>query len=162
MRLDKVRSSVTEELHTQAKLGLKVEEKKDVPPEGPVKDGLWWRIPDATAVFSDLKRSTSISVNGSRTDAAYAYTYFIRAMTVILEEFGARYVDIQGDGIFGLFSGKDSVYRAAACALTMRTQMESVVEPRFRKNSSGEQGLKVGIGVDRGTLLVRRLGLRGT
>lgn len=73
-----------------------------------------------------------------------------------------RYVDIQGDGIFGLFSGKNSVFSSAACAVTMRTQMEREVERRFRRDASTQRSLKVGIGVDRGTLLVRQLGLKGT
>ena len=162
MKLDEVRASVSEQLDTQAKLGVQIVEQKDVPKEGPANGGLWWRIPEATAVFADLKRSTSISVSGSRKDAPYAYTYFLRAMAVIFDQFGARYIDIQGDGVFGLFSGKDSTFSAAACAITMKTQMERVVEPRFRNDASTKQGLKVGIGVDQGTLLVRRLGLRNT
>ena len=162
MKLEEVTASVTEQLDTQAKLGVNVVDHHDVPEQGPVNGGEWWRIREVTAVFADLKHSTSISVNGSRNDAAFAYTYFIRAMTVILERFGTRYVDIQGDGIFGLFSGKDSVFLAAASAITMSTHMERVVEPKFRKDASTNQSLKVGIGVDRGTLLVRRLGLRGT
>ena len=162
MKLDEVRASVTEQLNTQAKLGVQIVEQKDIPKEGPASGGLWWGIPGATAVFADIKRSTSISVSGSRKDAAYAYTYFLRAMAVIFDKFGARYIDIQGDGVFGLFSGKDSTFSAAACAITMKTHMERVVEPRFRKDASTKQGLKVGIGVDQGTLLVRRLGLRGT
>ena len=162
MKLTEINTSVASQLDDQAKLRVQIIQQDQVPGEGPVDRGLWWRIDDVTAVFADLKRSTSISVNGSRKDAAYAYTYFIRAMTVILENFGARYVDIQGDGIFGLFSGNNSVFSSAACAVTMKTQMEGMIEPRFRRDASTQQGLKVGIGVDRGTLLVRRLGLRGT
>ncbi len=162
MKLDDVMADVTKQLNDQAKLGVKVEDHKQVPDVGPVADGLWWRIPEATAIFADLKRSTSLSVNGSRIDAAYAYTYFVRAMALILERFGARYVDIQGDGIFGLFGGKGSRFAAAACAVTMKTQMERAVEPRFRKDANPSQALKAGIGLDYGTLLVRRLGLRGT
>ena len=55
--------------------------------------------------------------------SALAYTYFIRAMTVVLERFSAGYVDIQGDGIFGLFGGQRSMFHAAACAITMRNQV---------------------------------------
>ena len=162
MKLNEINASVASQLEGQAKLGVRIEKQDQVPVAGPVDAGLWWRIDNVTAVFADLKRSTSISVNGSRQDAAYAYTYFIRAMTVILEDFGARYVDIQGDGIFGLFSGKNSVFSSAACAVTMRTQMEREVERRFKRDASTQQGLKVGIGVDRGTLQVRQLGLKGT
>ena len=162
MKLTEINASVASQLDAQAKLGVQIVQQDQVPVEGPVDRGLWWRIDNVTAVFADLKRSTAISVTGSRKDAAYAYTYFIRAMTAILENFGARYVDIQGDGIFGLFSGKNSVFSSAACAVTMKTQMERMIEPRFRRDASTQQALKVGIGVDRGTLLVRRLGLRST
>ena len=162
MKLDEVAADIAAQLEQQAGLGLNIVNERDIPQTGPANAGVWARIPKATAVFADLKRSTSLSLNGSRNDAAYAYTYFIRAMAVILERFSARYVDIQGDAVFGLFSGKGSIFSAAACAVTMKTQMERVVEPRFWKDASKKQDLRVGIGVDQGTLLVRRLGLRGT
>lgn len=137
-------------------------EQQDIPEAGPANGGIWARIPNATAVFADLKHSTSLSLKGSRTDAALAYTCFVRTMTVILNQFSAKYLDIQGDAVFGLFSGKGSMYSAAACPITIKTQMERVVEPRFWKEASKKQGLKAGISVDQGTLLVRRLGLRDT
>ena len=34
---------------------------------------------------------------------------------------------MQGDGLFGLFSGKGSRFLAAACAITMKTQIETVI-----------------------------------
>ena len=162
MRLDEVASDVAAQLDDQAKLGVQVVDQKDIPEVGPANGGVWWRIPNSIAVFADIKRSTALSTGGSRKDAAYAYTYFVRAMTVIFERFGARYIDIQGDGLFGLFSGSGSLFSAAACAVTMKTQMEQVIEPRFRKDATMADDLKVGIGMERGTLLVRRLGLRGT
>lgn len=161
MLLDQVGSEVVNQLRTQAALGVNILGREDVEESGPTNRGVWWRIPNVTCVFADLKRSTSLSASGSRKDAAYAYTYFIRAMTVILDRFSAKYIDIQGDGIFGLFSGRDSEYRAAACAITMRTQVEKYVESSFMRDTSSHWRLRVGIGVDRGALLVRRLGLRG-
>ena len=122
---------------------------------------MWWQIRGVTAVFADLKRSTDLSTFGDPRDAAIAYAYFIRAMTVILDRFSAGYIDIQGDGIFGLFSGRGSEFLAAASAITMKTQMERDVAIRFNQDASTERELKAGIGIDHGTLLVRRLGLRG-
>ena len=144
MKLDEVRASVTEQLNTQANLGVQIVEQKDIPKEGPASGGLWWRIPGATAVFADIKRSTSISVNGSRKDAAYAYTYFLRAMAVIFDKFGARYIDIQGDGVFGLFSGKDATFSAAACAITMKTHMERVLSPGSGRTRRPSRALRSG------------------
>ena len=83
-------------------------------------------------------------------------------MSVVLDRFSAKYVDIHGDGIFGLFSGTNSTFMAAAAAITMKSLVERDVAVRFEKDAAVDWELSVGIGIDRGTLLVRRLGLRGT
>ena len=162
MILDEVTTSVLAQLNDQARLGVQVENQDGVPEEGPASRGLWLRVPNVTAVFADLKGSTALSTSVSPEVAAIAYTYFTRAMTVILERFSAGYVEIQGDGIFGLFAGKRSIFHAAACAITMRSQVEEIVAVRFKRDASVQWDLKVGVGVDRGTLIVRQLGLRGT
>ena len=129
---------------------------------GPVRGGVWLQVPEVTAIFVDLKGSTGLNARFGAEAAAHAYTYFNRAMAVILYGFHARYVDVQGDGLFGLFSGKGSRFLAAACAITMRTQVETVIAERFRQDVSADWELRAGIGVDRGELLERQLGLRGT
>ena len=134
-------------------------DQADVPDTGPVHGGVWLQMPEATAVFVDLKGSTGLNSQFGAETAAYAYNYFNRAMAVILNGFQARYVDVQGDGLFGLFSGKGSRFLAAACAITMKTQVETVIGERFRKDVSADWELRAGIGVDRGKLLVRQLGL---
>ena len=160
--LDEVAAAVVAQLNDQARLGVRVENQNEVPETGPANRGLWLRIPNVTAVFADLKGSTALSSSVSPEVAAIAYTYFNRAMSVILERFSAGYVEIQGDGIFGLFSGKRSMFHAAACAITMRSQVEDIVSVRFKRDASVQWDLKVGVGIDRGTLIVRQLGLRGT
>ena len=159
--LDSVEANVSSQLAQQSQLGVSIMQTDDVPEVGPAHRGLWQRISNVTAVFADLKGSTELSVSHSREGTARAYTYFIRAMAIILEGFEAKYVDIQGDGIFGLFSGRNSTFLAAACAITMRTQVEREVAVRFGRDASTDWKLAVGVGIDHGTLLVRRLGLRG-
>ena len=133
----------------------------EVPAKGPANKGLWFQIPDVTAVFVDLKRSTELSADSSPRTSAYAYTYFIRGMVLIFERFGSRYIDIHGDGVFALFSGPQSEFCAVASAITARTQVEFDIAERFKKDTSADWELTAGVGIDRGTLLVRRLGLRG-
>ena len=159
--LDNVVADVSSQLADQSRLGVKITQASDVPGVGPAHRGLWQRIPGVSAVFADLKSSTELSASHSRKETALAYTYFIRAMAVVLEGFDAKYVDIQGDGIFGLFSGKNSTFLAAACAITMRTQVEKEVASRYGQDTSTDWKLAAGVGIDHGTLLVRRLGLRG-
>ena len=141
---------------------MRIVQQDDVPDTGPVHGGVWLQIPEVTAAFVDVKGSTGLNARFGAETAAHAYNYFNRAMAVIMNGFQARYVDVQGDGLFGLFSGKGSRFLAAACAITMKTQVETVVAERFRKDVSTGWDLRAGIGVDRGKLLVRQLGLRGT
>lgn len=160
--LDDVEADVSSQLDEQIRLGVHITRRNDVPETGPANRGVWFQVRGVTTVFADLKRSTELSAENSPAVAARAYTYFIRAMAVILERFEAKYVDIQGDGIFGLFSGEGSRFLAAACAITMRTEVEREVAVRFDRDTSTDWELAAGVGIDHGTLLVRRLGLRGT
>ena len=162
MILDDVTVDVLSQMNQQSRLGVRITRHNEVPETGPTNSGRWFRVPQVTAVFADLKNSTGLNVASSPKDAAFAYTYFIRAMTVALDRFSAQYIDIQGDGIFGLFSGAGSKFNAAACAVTMQTLVEREVAARFKEDSASDWKLTAGIGVDCDTLLVRRLGLRGT
>jgi class 3 adenylate cyclase len=160
--LDNVLADLTSQLDAQAKLGVQITVRNEVPEEGPINKGLWYRVPNVTAVFVDLKRSTELSADSSPETLAFAYTYFVRAIVLIFERFESNYIDIQGDGVFALFSGPQSEFYAVASAITARTQIERDIADRFEKDTSTDWELTAGIGIDRGMLLVRRLGLRST
>ena len=132
--LDEISAAVKSQLDQQATAGVRIVDQADVPIPGRFHGGVWLQIPEAAAVFVDLKGSTGLNSQFGAETAAYAYNYFNRAMVVILNGFQARYVDVQGDGLFGLFSGKGSRFLAAACAITMKTQVETVIGERFRKD----------------------------
>jgi len=159
--LDEILADLTSQLDAQADLGVQITTKNEVPEEGPVNKGLWFQIPNVTAVFIDLKRSTELSADSSPKTSAFAYTYFVRAVVLIFERFGSNYIDIHGDGVFALFSGPQSEFYAVASAITARTQIERDISVRFKEDTSTDWELTAGVGIDRGTLLVRRLGLRG-
>ena len=160
MILDEITAAVSSQLDQQRALGVQITTVNDVPETGPASRGLWLQIPQVTAVFADLKGSTALNATDGRKNAAFAYTCFIRAMSVTLDGFDSKYTDVQGDGIFGLFSGKGSMFKAAACAVTMRTLTEREVAVRYANVASSSWKLTAGIGIDHGTLLVRQLGLR--
>ena len=160
MILDQVKADVAAQLDDQANLGMSITIVNDVPETGPANRGLWFQIPNVTAVFADLNRSTQLSAAQNRRLSTTALNYFTRAMSVVCNHFEARYVAVQGDTVFGLFSGKGSMFRAAACAITMRTLVEDEVAPRIRKDAASNWNLTAGIGIDQGTVLVRRLGLK--
>lgn len=162
MILDQVKTDVAAQLNDQAQLGGNIVTVSDIPETGPANRGLWFQIPNVTAVFADLNRSTQLSAAQNRRLSTVALNYFTRAMSVAFYHFEARYVEVQGDAVFGLFSGKGSMFRAAACAITMRTLVEGEVAQRIRKDASSNWNLTAGIGIDQGTVLVRRLGLKST
>ena len=160
--LDDVAATVSSQLDQQAALGVDIENQDAVPDHGPVHGGVWLQIPEVTAVFADIKGSTALNNRLGPGVAIHAYTFFNRAMVAVLNGFQARYVDVQGDAVFGLFSGKGSRFQAAAAAITMKTQVDTSVADMFRQYASSQWEMAAGIGVDRGKLLVRQLGIRGT
>ena len=162
MKLDQVRKEVAAQLAQQSKQGVKIVTVDDVPETGPAHRGLWFQIPDVTAVFADLNGSTRLSAAQNPLEPTSALNHFARAMEIALDRFEARYVAVQGDAVFGLFSGKGSMFRAAACAITMRTLVEDVVAPQLHHDAATNWNLTAGIGIDRGTVLVRRLGINAT
>lgn len=159
--LDEVYSDVRNQLDQQRELGIQITRLNDVPEEGPTNKGVWNEILNVSVVFIDMKSSTALNSFENAQDAALIYTYFVRAMAVIFEKFSAKYVDIQGDGLFGLFSGKGSLFKATACAITMKTYIAKELDSRIDSEKSVDWELTAGIGIDKGRLLVRRLGLRG-
>ena len=161
MLLEDIQADVSSQLDDQSALGVQITRKNEVPEQGPTNRGVWFQVPGVTAVFADLKRSTELTAETRPKTSAFAYTHFVRAMAVILERFSAGFIDIQGDAVFGLFS-EGSEFQAAAAAVTMRSLVETEVASQFGEDTSTDWVPKVGIGVDRGILLVRRLGLRGT
>lgn len=160
MKLSEVTAAVAEQLRQQAELGVKFEKHPEIPMVGPVRDGLWFKTPNAVAVFADLKRSTALNVQNPPEVAPVAYSYFVRGMAAVLGRFSARYVDIQGDAVFGLFSGAGAALTATACAIAMRTVMKEDIVGRFQKDAKVKWNLEAGIGIDQGTLYVRQLGLK--
>lgn len=117
----------------------------------------WLRIPDVICVYIDMKNSTGLCANADDSLVAKAYQLFTQTAVELLNEFGAAYIDVRGDGAFGLFD-RDKPYHAVAAAITFRT----FAEKDFTAVVSRDAGVEVGthIGIDQRTLLVHRIGFR--
>lgn len=117
----------------------------------------WLRIPDVTCVYVDMLGSTRLSAeNGDQTTAG-AYQLFTGTAVRLFHEFDAPYIDVRGDGCFALFNS-NQVYRALAAAVTFKTFAKEEFKDRIQKATGVEVGCHIGI--DRKTVLVRRIGLR--
>jgi hypothetical protein len=76
----------------------------------------WFNIPDVISVFVDMVGSTQLSAQKHARGTARAYQFFTGTAVDIFHEFDAPYIDVRGDGVFGLFN-QDQIYPALAAAV---------------------------------------------
>ena len=141
--------------------GITTEHRNRIPPSNDIPSvnrQCWFRIPNVISVFVDMKGSTRLSARTKHAgNTARAYQFFTGTAVGLFHEFDAPYIDVRGDGVFGLFN-QDQVYLALAAAVTFKTFVEVTFIPRFKKDTGIELGAHIGI--DQGTVLVCRIGLQ--
>lgn len=118
---------------------------------------LWLEIPDVICVFIDMKGSTRLSISTDPKSTASCYQLFTETTIRILYELDTPYIDVKGDGVFGIFNDKDS-YKALVSAVSMKTFCEKTFIPLVEKKTGKKLG--VHIGIDRKSVLVRKFGLK--
>jgi class 3 adenylate cyclase len=117
----------------------------------------WIKVPDIICCFVDMEGSTKLSAELHEHGTAKAYRYFTNTAIKIFHHFEAAYIDVKGDGVFALFDF-DQPHRALAATVSFKTFVAKDFNPRLQRSS----GLDVGghYGIDRGSVLVRKLGLK--
>lgn len=111
-------------------------------------------------LFIDLDNSATMSFRHHPQTMAKLYDYFTQNIVDIItsDPFGADYIDIKGDGAFGIFEGEKAVFRALTAALTFKTFFEKNIRPKFQ-NQTVVFNCKLAIDQDK--VLVKKIGLRG-
>lgn len=140
------------------KSGASVEHRNKIPSQtsGIPKDGNHWlRIDDVLCVYIDMKDSTRLSAAEHENSTANIYRYFTRTAVDILNYFDANYVDVRGDGAFGLFN-KKNFYHGMCSAITFVT----FARKYLNKVKVNNESVSCHIGSDMGTVLVKQVGLR--
>lgn len=121
-----------------------------------------WLGGDAKFVclFIDLDKSSKMSFKKHPATMAKIYDYFTQTLIDVLsqESIHAEYVDIKGDGAFGIFEGEDAAFRALSAALTFGTFFRKYIRPKFQ-TATESINFKATIHVDK--ILVKRIGTRG-
>ena len=140
--------------------GEKVEPKDRIPLADniPLESNTWWKIEDVVCVFIDMKNSTQLSAQKQDKFTASIYQYFTGTAVRILNEFGASYIDVRGDGALGLFHS-NRIYHALASAITFKTVVGSIMAQEVALPENMER-LSCHIGMDKKTVLVKRIGIR--
>jgi class 3 adenylate cyclase len=150
---------VAEELGTV----VDFEECETFPDDFYIERRCWKRIKDCVVVVGDLKNSTKLDTKTRHNGTARLYEAATGGLIQVVSEFRPDFVDIQGDGLFAIFHGDRRYERAVCAGITVKTFSERVLVPRVRAHFPErfpETGFKVGIA--RGTLLVKRVGVRDT
>lgn len=111
-------------------------------------------------LFIDLDNSSKMSFKKHPKTMAKIYDYFTQTLIDVLGQDGieADYVDIKGDGAFGIFEGQNAAFRALSAALTFGTFFRKYIRPKFQDDEH-IFNFKASISMDK--LLVKRIGKRG-
>jgi hypothetical protein len=74
------------------------------------------------------------------------------------EEIKADYIDIKGDGVFGIYQGDEGIKKAFIASVTFRTFFENYIKPKFKSEFDIDLNCKAAICRDK--ILVKRIGTR--
>lgn len=137
----------------------KVEHKSSLDLDNlPVDAKTWHRLDDLVAVFFDLKSSTNLETGRRPASTASIYDAGVGGVVKILDAFDADFVDIQGDGGFGLFWSQSRYERAMCAAISIRTFSTDFTQKLEKKwPDAPTTGFKVGVAS--GSILVKKVGL---
>lgn len=117
----------------------------------------WLKISDVICCFVDMEGSTKLSAGSHEKTTARSYQLFTETAIRIFHAFGAPYIDIKGDGVFGLFN-KTQPYTALAATISFKTFVYKHFKPKVKKLTGQDIGGHFGI--DQKTVLVRKFGLK--
>lgn len=140
--------------------GEEVEQRDKIPSTDdiPLETNKWLRIDDAVCVYIDMKDSTRLSAQKHDKSTASIYQYFTDTAVRVLNYFEAAYIDVRGDGAFGLFD-KNRTYHGLVAAISFKTFVNHVMSKEVSV-SNDELKIACHIGMDMKTVLVKRVGLR--
>ncbi|MBK9697234.1 MAG: hypothetical protein IPO80_07505 [Propionibacteriaceae bacterium] len=120
----------------------------------------WLKIPEVVAVVADLRNCSQLGTGRHDVSTAKIYQSSVDGAVKVFHDFDANFIDIQGDGGFGLFWGDSAYERAFCAAVTVRSFSALLVKQLETKyggsGSFPETGFKVGMASDR--VLVKTIG----
>lgn len=157
-------SSVQEQIEQALGLyaqGSSIEIRNKIPVTSEIpsthKPTRWYQVNDVICVFVDMKNSTILSASKHARSTASVYKLFTETAVRILDLFGPAYIDVRGDGVFALFD-HDQPYTAIAAAVSFKTFATKHFREKV-KDLKLDIEIDAHIGIDQGTILVRKLGM---
>jgi adenylate cyclase len=121
---------------------------------------------EAAMLFIDLRESTKILASIRQTTAAKIYKSFLWGISKIALDNNGQVRSFNGDGVLCVFVGTRKANNAVKAAMQMKYFCREILKPKadsYLKNKESLDGtlFDFGIGIDTGTILVVRGGIRG-
>lgn len=114
------------------------------------------------AVYADMINSSAVNVNRYRQNKVRGriFDIFTGGLARIFHDFEVVHLDIEGDGVLGIWNGGDDRFKAFCAAVTFRSYMEEWLT-RFVKNEVKDlDEIGVRIGIDEEEAIVKYVGVR--
>ena len=120
---------------------------------------------DATFLYADLADSSKMARELDRRIAAKIIKSFLYCASKLIVARGGKIVSFDGDRVMGVFHGAERNVAAAKCALQIKWAVDKIRE-KFEANYESVRNasfkIRHGVGVDTGTVLAVRGGVRGS
>ncbi|WP_225073876.1 adenylate/guanylate cyclase domain-containing protein [Desulfuromonas sp. CSMB_57] len=120
---------------------------------------------EATFLYADLADSSKMAKELDRRIAAKIIKSFLYCASKLIVARGGKIVSFDGDRVMGVFYGDAKNSSAAKCALQIKWAVDKIRE-KFESNYESVRNasfkIRHGVGVDTGTVLAVRGGVRGT
>lgn len=141
---------------------IEVIEKDEIPNYNYLEVDKWHKVKNVVCVYIDLSSSTQININEHPNTSAKIFKAYVNSFVKVFDEYEAKYIDIQGDGGFALFDGDNAKEKAIVSAVTIKTLIskKDCLSDFIENKTMNKVNLRVRIGIDIGTILVKKLGKR--
>jgi class 3 adenylate cyclase len=120
---------------------------------------------DAVYLYADLADSTGLARDFARTTSAKVIRAYLDATCRVIKARGGQIRSFDGDRVMAVFTGKTKNTEAAKCGLQIHHVVDKIVRPKVEANLSSiaSKGFKIKhcVGIDSGTALIVRGGVRG-
>lgn len=143
-----------------------VDSAKVVPSAKDIKFGKYGKELELVMMFVDIRESTKIVDGFRRTTAARMYKSFLQAVVKIVKKYDGEVKSFNGDGVLVVFGGGVMRNNAVEASFAINWYVVKVLRPMMEKYFSRNQKLSdmsfnYGIGIDMGSVLVIRAGIKG-
>lgn len=122
----------------------------------PLEGKNWLQAESLACVYIDMVNSTKLQIDKQAKTAAKVYQLFVENMVQTLQDYDCEFIDIKGDGGFGIFVGESASIKALCVAVTFKTLCQELLATAIK-----DFKINAHIGIDEKHSLFKRIGIRG-